>query len=175
MSDAIRNYEGITMQPDRPKAAPVVLSRTDFEQYLAQPTARGQGVLVVVLGVGLVSGIFDGFGTREQTLIYGSIASSIGLGVFSRQLLREAGGGPQRSWSNLARSLSAWCPVVMAYYLTFYDGLWKSISVLWHFSFPSLPLHILSIYLGYRLISWMEILSDVPGHLASGDLIVAQE
>jgi len=153
----------------------MVLSQSDFVGYLAQPTARAHGVLTLVLGIGLLDGISGGFDTRALILTFGSIVAAIGLNVFRRQLVLDAARGLKPSWAASGRTLAAWAPTLMSYYLTFYDGAWKGFGLLSEFSFLSLAARLLSIYLGYRLIVWLEILSDIPGLLQSGALVVTTD
>jgi hypothetical protein len=112
---------------------------------------------------------FDG---RALRLILGAVVSMPVVFLFGRQIMLDATEPGRRSWSVFTLGLLVVVPYGLALYLTFYEGLWSAWALFTSFSLASLCARVVFLFLGYRLATWLMHLTNIPGQLKSGRVIV---
>ena len=157
---------------DSAQPSPIRMTGEEFALHVSRPQVRIFGILLLVLAAALVAGFRHRFAAREVTLALWAVLSGVTTASYGRQLMMDAGAGLRRSYASAARAAGGFVPLALAFYLTFYEGVWKLLSVFAFFSFVSLVARLAFLYLGYRLATWLMYLSEIPRRLARGDLIV---
>jgi hypothetical protein len=151
---------------------PTVMTGEEFAVFSSRPQVRVLLILVVLGIVGITSGVRHGFDQSAIILALGSVAGIAGTLALGRQILLDACGRRAKSMSASLRAGAGFIPYLVAVYVTFYEGLWKLLALFRDFSFASLLGRAAFIYLGYRLAVNLMHLSELPGHLSNGRVVV---
>src|SRR5690242_17508379 len=128
----------------------VTMTGEEFALYVSRPQVRIFAILLLVVVAAVVGGVRHGFATREVMLIVGAVTSGIATAVFGKQLMIDAGAEQHRSFIRASRAAAAFVPLLLAFYLALYEGAWRLLGLLTHFSISSLIARILFLFLGYR-------------------------
>lgn len=145
----------------------------EFAGLMARPFSRAFLVLATVSLSGLVMSLLSGWQNRGPLLLVFGTLGLVGLFVYRRGLIEESlDDEPRRSWTKVLRGLSAVMPLFVAFFLTFYQGLWEARLLVGHFAITTLLFRLTSIYLGYRLAVRLSELTDLMKMISSRQLVV---
>jgi hypothetical protein len=151
----------------------VSLTEEEFALQMARPLTKLTLGLVLIIGVAaFLASRADGDGPSERILVMAVIAL-VGAWSYYRSVYKAAVSGRfVRSWGNAFRAAGTFGPLVLAAYLTFYEGLWGLRTLLGSFSLSHTLACLGFILLGYRLATWTDQLTQFGEHVRTGRLVV---
>ena len=145
----------------------------EFAGLMARPFGRASVILATVVLSGLLMSLVSGWQSRGPALLTSGALGLTGLFVYRRGLIEESlDDEPRRSWAKTLYGLSAVMPLIVALFLTFYQGLWEARLLFGHFAVTTLLFRIASLYLGYRLAVRLSELTELMKMIRSRQLIV---
>ncbi len=129
----------------------------------------GAGVpMIIGTGYGLYQMFKLGVGTVHSLQTYvpllGGIAAMLGIGAYSRVITKPK----VVSWPSALSAMAGFIPYMYGCYLTFYLGFWSLKSQLEGFSLLRLTISLAWIFLGYRSVKKLWILTEVSRAIDSG-------
>lgn len=156
-----------------PDGACFVMSREELAIAIARPEVKILAVLVVYLILALGMGLRRGWHGTPTTLLVAIPLAGLGQWVFGRSLLGTADGGKvARSWSNALAAFSGFFPFILGCYLVFYQGFWGLFRLAGGFAFGSLVWSGVAIFLGYKLVRQVWIVSEYADAVSNGRIRV---
>lgn len=152
---------------------PLVLSAEQFAVQMGRPLTKLTLVLVPITGVaGFLASRAHWDGPALRVLIM-AVISLVGSCAYYRNVYKAGLSGQiTRSWGSSLTATGAFGPLLLAIYLTFYEGIWGLRTLLVSFSLSHTVTCLGFIVLGYRLAVWTDQLTQFGEHVRTGRLVV---
>lgn len=154
----------------QPVAAPRILSNIEFTLLKSRPVTRILFICVPFAITGIVQGFWHGWDFNALALIAGALFAVLGAMMYDGAI-----GAPKGPAWIPGQAVLGFFPYLFGCYLVFIRGMWNGRDTLVDFSIGRLFATIAFVYLGYRIVHWTHVLSEIGESLRTGKLVLSGE